>query len=432
VTRFFPVVLSAAAITGVFGCRGTADDGARFRSIDDTAAVMWVRQTTTAEALLNEIVDAFNADRDGLPIKIEYAGDYGDIYRKVSASIQARTLPAMTVAYESMTTEFAATGSVRRLDDLIADPVIGMTESDLADYFPGVLNTNPHGPSAETYSFPFSKSVLVMYVNRRVLGEAGIEAPPRTWDEFLIQSRQIKSATGKAAYAIDIDCSTFDGFLMSMGGAILDSEDRAFTGPETLQALTMLRTMIDEDLAYLTPPRTFEDRSAFSQDQVAFFFRSSAHLAPTDDLMEGDRSAWSVAPIPQANPASPQTVLYGPNAVIFALDEAHVRTSWEFIRFFSRPENGVKWALGTGYVPIRKSAAELPELQAYWDEWECHRVPYDCLAFARPEPNRAGWQEVRGLVESTLKEVLTRIKSPETAAKELSEKATRVLKAAAL
>jgi multiple sugar transport system substrate-binding protein len=416
----------------VLGCGGS-NTGDGYRPIDDSAAVMWVRQTTTAEELLNEIVDDFNAGRDGLPVKIEYAGDYGDIYRKVSASIQARTLPGMTVAYESMTTEFAATGAVQQLDDLIADPDIGMPDAELADFFPGVLETNRYEAlGGGMYSFPFSKAVLVMYFNRRVLTEAGLESPPATWDEFLAQSRQIKAKTGKAAYAIDIDCSTFDGFLMSRGGLIMNEDGQAFAGPEVLDVFTMFKTLIDEDLAYLTPPRTFEDRSAFSQDEVAFVFRSSSHLAPMGELMEGDRGAWGVAVIPQTNPAAPRTVLYGPNAVIFALGEEQVRTSWEFVRFFSRPENGVKWALGTGYLPVRKSAAELPELQAYWDEWAGHRVPYDCLEFARPEPNRAGWQEVRGLVETTLKDVLTGIKTPEEAAKLLSKNATRTLKDAAI
>lgn len=414
------------------GCGGGGGSEAGFEPIDDSAAVMWVRQTTTAEVLLNEIVDAFNAERVGLPVKIEYAGDYGDIYRKVSASIQAKSLPGMTVAYESMTTEFAMTGAVQRLDDLIADPEVGLTEDELADFFPGVLETNRYAAlGGGTYSFPFSKAVLVMYFNQRVLREAGISDPPRTWGAFVDQCRTIKQKTGKFAYAIDIDCSTLDGFLMAMGGDIVSEQGDAFAGPEMLQVFQMLRTLVDEELAYLTPPRTFEDRSALAQDEVAFIFRSSSHLAPIGELMEGDRDAWGVAVIPQHDPEQPRTVLYGPNACVFAIGDDQVRTSWEFIRFFSRPENSVKWALGTGYLPVRKSAAELPELKAYWAEWEGHRVPYDCLTFARPEPNRAGWQEVRGLVEVAAKGVVTGIRSPEDAARELSTKATAILKAAA-
>ncbi len=419
-----------AMMAGSCGDGTSRTDG--FKPIDDSAAVMWVRQTTTAEELLNELVDAFNAERDGLQVKIEYAGDYQDIYQKVSASIQAKTLPGMSVAYESMTTEFAMSGAVQRLDDLIADPDVGITEAELDDFFPGVLETNRYAAlGGGTYSFPFSKAVLVMYFNQRVLREAGIESPPTSWDEFNDQCRTVKQQTGKFGYAIDIDCSTLDGFLMSMGGEIVTDNGQAFAGPEMLQVFRMLRTLVDDDLAYLTPPRTFEDRSAFAQDEVAFIFRSSSHLAPIGELMEGDREAWGVAAIPQIDPDNPRTVLYGPNACIFAIGEEQVRTSWEFIRFFSRPENSVKWALGTGYLPVRKSAAELPELKAYWAEWAGHRVPYDCLAFARPEPNQAGWQEVRGLLEASAKDVITGIRSPEEAAKNLTTKATAILANAA-
>ncbi len=426
------VALSAAIAILVVSCGGDEPSAAGFKPIDDSAAVMWVRQTTTAEVLLNEFVDAFNADRPGLHVKIEYAGDYVDIYQKVSASIQAKTLPGMTVAYESMTTEFAMSGAVQRLDDLVADPEIGFTEAELADYFPGVLETNRYPAlGGGMYSFPFSKAVLVMYFNQRVLREAGIESPPSTWDAFIAQCKTIKENTGKYGYAIDIDCSTLDGFLMSLGGDIVTEDGRAFAGPGMLHVFEMLRFLVDEDLAYLTPPRTFEDRSAFAQDEVAFTFRSSSHLAPIGELMEGDRDAWGVAVIPQDDPDNPRTVLYGPNACIFAIGDKQVRTSWEFIRYFSRPENSVKWALGTGYLPVRKSAADLPELKAYWAEWEGHRVPYDCLAFARPEPNLAGWQEVRGLVEVAAKDVVTGIRTPEAAAADLATRATAALKNAA-
>jgi multiple sugar transport system substrate-binding protein len=382
---------------------------------------MWVRQTTTAEDLLQEFVDAFNAGRTGLPIKIEYAGNYGDIYRKVSASIQAGQLPCMAVAYESMTTEYALAGAVHPLDAYVNDPETGYTPEALADFFPGVLETNRYEAlGGGMYSFPFSKAVLLMYFNRRVMESAGLTETPRTWDEFLKQCRTIKRMTGKYAYAIDLDCSTISGFIFSMGGGVVRDSKSAYASSESIQVFQLLRTLVDEDLAYLTPPRTFEDRSAFAQGDVAFIFRSSAHQAPLDELMQGDRSAWGVATLPQINPDEPHTVLYGPNVCIFDIGEEQTRTAWEFIRFFMEPENNVRWSLGTGYLPVRKSAAALPEMQRYWDEWEYNRVAFDNLAFARAEPNVSGWQEVRGLVEATVKDLLTGLQTPDAAAKALA------------
>ena len=87
----------------------------------------------------------------------------------------------------------------------------------------------------------------------------------------------------------------------------------------------------------------------------------------------------------------------------------------------------MKWALATGYLPVRKSAVQAPEMQAYFDRWEYNRIPYDSLEFARSEPAVAGWQGVRGLVENAVTAVITGMQSPATAAAELNTKANALL-----
>ena len=118
-------------------------------------------------------------------------GGYSEIFRKLVTSIQARTVPAMAVGYQSMTTVYAQAGAIVPLDPLIADPGLGLSEQELADFFPVVLETNRY-PTLDNgmYSFPFCKSVLMLYFNKRVLSAAGIDAPPRTWDEFFYAPNQ--------------------------------------------------------------------------------------------------------------------------------------------------------------------------------------------------------------------------------------------------
>jgi hypothetical protein len=66
-------------------------------------------------------------------------------------------------------------------------------------------------------------------------------------------------------------------------------------------------------------------------------------------------------------------------------------------------------------------------MQAFWNAWECNRVPYDNLAFARPEPNLAGWQEVRERIEEAVVAVITKVKTGRQAAEELNQAADAIL-----
>ena len=55
------------------------------------------------------------------------------------------------------------------------------------------------------------------------------------------------------------------------------------------------------------------------------------------------------------------------------------------------------------------------------------RRAFDVLPQARPEPNIAGWQEVRDLINEAVTAVINKQKSPADAARELKQKADGVI-----
>jgi ABC-type glycerol-3-phosphate transport system substrate-binding protein len=412
----------------LLSCGGPTTTETTFSPIDESMALFWDRQTSETADVLYAIVDDFNAQWDGIPLKAEYIGGYSDIFRKVTASIQAKTLPSMAVAYESMTVEYVPTGAVMALDEVVADPERGLSHSELDDYFPAAIDTNRYASFDGTmYSFPLYKSLLMLYFNKTVMAEAGINEPPRTWDEFLVQCRKVKAETGKYACALSIDCSTVDGIIFSMGGEMVSGTNTRYDESPSVKTFQLFEALTKENLAYQIPPGTFDDKVAFSQDKVAFIFSSSSGKTNVDLLMEGHRDRWGMSLIPQADPARPHTVLYGPNAVIFNTTPEQQEVAWAFVKYFTSPDVAVRWSLGTGYLPFRKSVTEDPRMQEFWGEWEYNRAAFDCLPFARSEPNLAGWQKVRDLVEHAQTAVLAGVKTGEEAARDLKKAADAVL-----
>lgn len=427
-----------AATSALFaiGC-GPAEPGSApadgsprsFAPIDSSKAVFWGRFTEEVETELAAIVTDFNGGSAGLPIAPEYVGGYGEIYKKTLAAIHAGKLPAMAVAYESMTAEYIAAGAAAPLGDYLRDETLGLGLDSFEDFFPAVLETNKFEAfDGKMYSFPFAKSVLVLYYNKTVLREAGLSGEaPTTWDEFLAMCRAVKSATGKYGYALAVDCSTVDGVIFSMGGEVMRDGATLFDSAASVETFRLFETLASEDLAYRISPGTYDDHVAFSRDETAFILRTSASRTGLGGLLGFDANRWGIAPLPQKDPANPKTVLFGPNIVIFNTGETHQRRAWEFVRHFTSRETTVRWALATGYLPLRRSAAEDPAMQALWSEWPDNRVAFDCLEYAKPEPNVAGWQEVRALVEDAQTAVLTQVKTAEEAVRELKAAADRAL-----
>lgn len=419
--RYCAIVLAAACVScnapDANDTRGAASGG--FKPINAREADLWDRQTTENAAILREITDEFNATHTGLPIRIVQSGNYGDIYQKTTAAIKARTVPAMAVAYGNMTVEYAREGAVVTLDDYVRDPETGYSEAELADFFPAVLEQNRYPEfDGAMLSFPYTKTVLVMYFNTDVLGAAGITGPPATWDEFLAQCRTVKEKTGKHGISLDVDASTLNGIIMSHGGEIVREGRPYYLTDAARAAFELIATLFREELAFMNPPRTFGDQTAFGNDEIAFSFRPSSSL-PYYKLVKEGTSGWGVARIPQHDPANPATVLYGANVSVFRASPEHERASWSFLKYFNTPEVNARWAVETGYLPSRRSATEEPVLQQFWAEWEYNRVAFDCLEFARSEPNLAGWQTVRSLLEKGATEVATGMREPDAALESL-------------
>ncbi|MFP4500335.1 MAG: extracellular solute-binding protein [Candidatus Hydrogenedentota bacterium] len=416
-------IIPCILVLALTGCGGREG----FRPVDPEAAVFWDRQTSETAALLERIAAAFNAQHDGPPIRIEHTGGYSEIDRKVLASLRAGVLPALSVGYPGMTLQYIASGAVPPLDPLIGDPAVGLDEETLADYVPAALETNRYPQHGNRFfSFPFAKSVLVMYYHAGLLRAADIDAPPASWTEFLAQCRQIKARTGKYAYAIDVDCSTVNGFIYSMGGTVYREGATHYDSPEAVRVFKLYETIANEELGYQIAGG-FDDQVSVSQGEAAFSFRSSAGRVQMAQVMAERMDDWGIARIPQADPENPATVLYGPNFILFDTTRAQRRTAWAFVKHFTSVDVQVRWAIGSGYVPVRTSALADPRLKAFLAGAAQNRIAFENLAFARAEPNVAGWPRVRDLVEQTVAAILAGRIEAAPAAAELKANADAAL-----
>ncbi len=153
---------------------------AEFVPINDSQVVFWDRQTAESATFIRTKADEFNRLYPGLPVKVERAGNYTEIFRKVSASIQARKLPALAVSYESMTSEYIPTGAVVPIDEYINDPEIGLSQEELKDFFPAVIEANRY-PTFDNklYSFPLAKECARVVLQYRCVERSRYFLPTR-------------------------------------------------------------------------------------------------------------------------------------------------------------------------------------------------------------------------------------------------------------
>ena len=392
-----PMLLAVLCVAALAGCSDRAPDD---------ALIFWHTQSQDNAALLQEIVDDYNATDPPMTVSLRYVGGYTELFRKVRATIATNKMPPdLVVAYESMVAEYIELGAAAALDDYITDPEIGLPPESLADIFPSILAGNRY-PSYGNhyYTFPFTKSILMMYTSRALLREAGLSGdPPKTWDEFKAMCAAVRKM-GKEGYALSVDASTINGIVMSFGGSVLDEQNRRalFDSPAGLAAFELIHDMARAGLCYQIDRRSYGDRKDFSSGRCAFMIRSST-TRPYLENDIGDRFDWDLAVIPQGTAEQaerdPVTVLFGANIAVLKTTPERQRAAWRFVKYFVSRDVTAKWALGTGYLPVRESAAATPAVRAFFSENPRNRRAFDALPHARTEPGVAGWQAVRTEIE---------------------------------
>jgi sn-glycerol 3-phosphate transport system substrate-binding protein len=79
------------------------------------------------------------------------------------------------------------------------------------------------------------------------------------------------------------------------------------------------------------------------------------------------------------------------------------RTAWAFLRYMHQPEQVIRWATSTGYLPVTRAAVARLEASGYYREHPNDRVAVDQLGVAEPWPwSRDLFRIEREIVEPRL------------------------------
>ncbi len=390
--------------------------------------VFWHTRRGDQQKALEAICADFGKAHPGVQVLPEYQGNYGDLNKKIRASIQAKSLPALTVAYESHVTEYMTNGVVRPLDDLVTDPAVGLSKEELAAIPEAYLQSNRFAQfENKLLSFPFTKSNLVMYFNRDLLKKSGFDKPPTTWEEFETQAAAISKSLGGPAWAFAADPSTLDGMIYSFGGQLVGADNLSteFGSPAAVAMLSLLKRMAAA--RQLVEAVGDEASGLFTSQRAAFYLDTSSTRSRLETDIAG-KFDWGITIIPHAVGVAPVTVMYGPNVCIFKASPEQEKAAWEFIKYFVSPEVTGRWARETGYLPVTRRAIDLPEMKSFYESNARARAVWDILPSAKPEPNLLGWQEVRDHLQEAAHTVISGSAAPQSVAAELKRKSDQALK----
>ena len=402
------------------------------------ALTLWHTQTGANANALQAMVDDFNKTNDKqITVKLEFQGTYTQLYQKTVAAINANALPDMAVAYESFVADYmkASPPPVVELDPYVNSKKYGLTKDSLDDIFKAYIDTNRFAQFGDKLlSFPFTKSLLIMYQNDDILKELGASSP-KTWDDFekVASAAKKLSADGKTVsrygWAVISSASTFNGWVLSRGGRLMSEDNKTakWDGAEGLASLQLLDRCIKGQWCYA--PKGFDYQNDFGGGKVAFVMESSTGRPFFRSAMKDPKPNWSIVAIPQKDASNARTVMYGANIAAFKSTPEKQLASWLFIKWFAEGPQTAKWSITSSYMPVRKSAANDAALKSSWSSSDAQgKQAFDLNGTSQPEPNVRGQQDVRTVIEDGMTAILTQKDTPDHALQTASTKANQILK----
>ena len=406
--------------------------------IDITGPVsitLWHALTSDPQkGALEAAVKKFNdTNGKGITVTAVVQGNYTQLYQKTLGAIQAGALPELAHAYESFVADYTKADAVVDLDAYVNSKKNGLDKASQDDIYKPYFDTNRFAQYGnKLLSFPFTKSLFLMYTNDDVLKQAGV-ATPKTWADFeqAVMKSTVKDASGKTTrygWAQPLDASNFNAWVLSMGGSLMapDGKTVAWDGKEGLTVLQTMDRLWKGGYAYT--PTGFDWQNDFANNKLAFTMGSTSSR-PFIAAAAKTPFNWSMSAPPQTDPTKARTVMYGANVAIFKSTPQKQLASWLFVKWFSEREQTADWATKSYYMPVRKTAADDSALKSYWSSKDPQgKQSFETIGSSIPEPNVRGQQEIRDVIFDMLTKVTTGKATPEQAIKDAGAKANQILK----
>ena len=384
---------------------------------------------------ITKLIDAYAADFEtenpSIKVKPIYAGTYQETIVKALTAHKSGNPPTTSV--------LLSTDMFTLIDEDAVVPVEDFINTDddrtwLKSFFPAfMLNSQTAG---KTWGVPFQRSTIVLYWNKDLFREAGLDPdrPPATWAEQVAFAQKLTraDASGSASqWGIQVPSSgfpywLFQGFATQAGAVLMNEEgNRTFYDkPEVVEALGY---WVDLSRRHKVHPTGIVEWGTTPKD---FFEKKTAMIWTTTGNLTNVRNnakfPFGVAMLPAGKRRGSPTG--GGNFYISKkAARAQQEAAFKFIRWITSPERAAQWCVDTGYVAVRPDAFETPVLKKYVADFPAAAVARDQLQYAVAELSTHENQRVTKALNDGLQAALTGTKPPEQAMKDAQAEAERIL-----
>jgi len=385
-----------------------------------TTLTVWAQQDYSHLAARPAIADTFTAifedwarTRPDVQLRLSVMPALELHKAKLQLAAQAGRLPDIASIDSFWMPLFLAGGYLQPLND-------DWPEEDRRDFLPFTISTLSDA-SGRVFGLWHETDCRVLFYRRDL-----VPTPPRTWDELIDVASRVARERHIAGYLYNAgrwEATVFDHLAMfwGQGGELVDGEGRPIFGePPHRERMLRLFEFLRETVRSGASPTSVLASNDYQQltaaataGDVAMFLGGNWQL---NDLRAGlraeDFANWEIAPIPQANGATPSTGTGGWVWVVFTRDRERRRAAVEFIRDVERRDHAARISMATGHLPARRSVyRDYPFFSR--DRW--YQRFGEMLRYGRARPLVAVYPAISQALQIAIGDVISGAQAPDAA-----------------
>ncbi len=388
--------------------------------------------------VVNQLSDNFNKSQNEYKITPIYKGGYEDTMTAGIAAFRAKQSPDIIQIFDAgAATIINAKGVVYPVADLFDKYGVKFNAND---YISGVRNFYADS-NGRMIGSPFNSSTPVMYYNKDIFKKAGIDTPPKTWEEFEMVAKKLNKS-GYIGLAQSHSPWIFAENFHSRHNIMLSDKNNGFDGlatklnydnPAMVYHWNKLREWSKEGYYKYYGKGWSDNQQAFYDQKVAMWLGSSGSFG---GLKKGAKFEFGTTYLPYWKKfidKGAQTFIGGAALFVFSgkSDEKY-RGIAKFLQYLSNPKNQYFWHKETGYVPITKAAYELAKKDGYYKVSPDAEIGIKQLSLPTQKWTKGyrlgNYVQIREIMHVEFENIINGKKSADDALKNIDYKADKLLK----
>jgi len=403
---------------------------------EKTQITWWHAMSGSRLAVVDSIVDQFNAANPDIELTALFTGTYDETLTKFIASYQTGTGPNLVQVYEVGTQAMLGSGAI-----IPVYQVPDMLEQtwDWGQYI--IPITNYYSKDGNLWSMPFNSSTAMLYYNKDLFVQAGLDPnkPPTTWkelEEYGVKLResgvQNVLSTGWPGWILEQMFTTHNQlFANNDNGRSGLSTEVLFNGEFGTMVLDTWANLAKKGIFTYEGPE-YSANTSFVSGQLAILLQSTSSLT---GILKGAQFDVGTSFLPrfEGYPMGNSVIGGGSLWVRKGQSDEELKAVWEFLKFLGNTDIAIEWHKGTGYFPTSNSAVKTLLDEGWYSQDQNYLTAFlEILVGRRDTPAVMGvrlgtFVEIREIERTAIEKAVSGVLTPKEALDEAAQKANQLL-----